>query len=58
MTLRNKGLFIQTNNPTQFFEKRMSELEEGEDVVAFASGMGAISSVLLSLLSRVIMLSP
>jgi len=45
-------IYTRGNNPTlQLFEKRMSELEEGEDAVAFASGMGAISSVLLSLLS-------
>lgn len=45
-------IYTRGNNPTlRLFEQRMSELEGGEDAVAFASGMGAISSVLLSLLS-------
>ncbi|MGI6425031.1 MAG: trans-sulfuration enzyme family protein [Tepidanaerobacteraceae bacterium] len=53
MNFEKQGfIYTRGNNPTlQLFEKRMSELEEGEDAVAFASGMGAISSVLLSLLS-------
>jgi len=45
-------IYTRGNNPTlKLFEQRMSELEGGEDAVAFASGMGAISAVLLSLLS-------
>nr|WP_213975692.1 PLP-dependent aspartate aminotransferase family protein [Tepidanaerobacter acetatoxydans] len=45
-------IYTRGNNPTlQLFEKRMAALEEGEDAVAFASGMAAISSVLFSLLS-------
>lgn len=45
-------IYTRGNNPTlKLFEQRMSDLEQGEDAVAFASGMGAISSVLLSLLS-------
>ena len=52
MNFEKEGfIYTRGNNPTLLFEQRMSELEEGEDAVAFASGMGAISSVLLSLLS-------
>ncbi|WP_370642588.1 PLP-dependent aspartate aminotransferase family protein [Tepidanaerobacter sp. GT38] len=53
MNFEKQGfIYTRGNNPTlKLFEQRMSELEEGEDAVAFASGMGAISSVLLSLLS-------
>jgi len=53
MNFEREGfIYTRGNNPTlKLFEERMSELEEGEDGVAFASGMGAISSVLLSLLA-------
>lgn len=53
MNFEKEGfIYTRGNNPTlKLFEQRMSELEEGEDAVAFASGMGAISTVLLSLLS-------
>lgn len=45
-------IYTRGNNPTlQLFEKRMAVLEGGEEAVAFASGMAAISSVLFSLLS-------
>lgn len=53
MNFEKQGfIYTRGNNPTlQLFEKRMAALEEGEDAVAFASGMAAISSVLFSLLS-------
>lgn len=45
-------VYTRGNNPTlRDFENRMADLEEGNGAVAFASGMAAISSVLLSLLS-------
>lgn len=44
-------VYTRGNNPTlRLFENRMAELENGKGAVAFASGMAAISSVLLSLL--------
>ncbi|MEM0021812.1 MAG: cystathionine gamma-synthase family protein [Fervidicoccaceae archaeon] len=39
------------NPTTRSLEKAIAKLEEGEDALAFNSGMGAISSVLLSRLS-------
>ena len=44
-------VYTRGNNPTlRLFENRMAELEEGTGAVAFASGMAAISSTMLSLL--------
>lgn len=44
-------VYTRGNNPTlRLFEDRMAALEEGKSSVAFASGMAAVSSVLLSLL--------
>ena len=44
-------VYSRGNNPTlRLLERRMAALEGGADAVAFASGMAAISSVLLSLL--------
>jgi len=44
-------VYTRGNNPTlKLFEERMADLEEGEEAVAFATGMAAISSTLLSLL--------
>jgi len=44
-------VYTRGNNPTlRLFENKMAVLEGGEGAVAFASGMAAISSVLLSLL--------
>lgn len=45
-------VYTRGNNPTlKLFEKKITALEEGSDAVAFSSGMAAISSTLLSLLS-------
>lgn len=45
-------VYTRGNNPTlRHFENKMAVLEEGKSSVAFASGMAAISSVLLSLLN-------
>ncbi|MFI4939122.1 MAG: trans-sulfuration enzyme family protein [Burkholderiales bacterium] len=45
-------LYSRFANPTvQTFEAKMAALENGDDAVAFASGMAAISSTLLSLTS-------
>jgi len=44
-------VYTRGNNPTlKLFEERMADLEEGDEAVAFATGMAAISSTLLSLL--------
>lgn len=44
-------VYTRGNNPTlRLLERKMALLEGGEDAVAFASGMAAISSTLLSLL--------
>lgn len=44
-------VYTRGNNPSlRLFEERMAALEGGSGAVAFASGMAAISSVLLSLL--------
>ncbi|HEY8363612.1 MAG TPA: PLP-dependent aspartate aminotransferase family protein [Tissierellaceae bacterium] len=44
-------VYTRGNNPTlRLFENKMAELEYGKGAVAFASGMAAISSVILSLL--------
>lgn len=43
--------YTRVNNPTiQAFEKRITELEDGLATVAYASGMAALSAVLLGLL--------
>jgi methionine-gamma-lyase len=45
-------VYTRGNNPTlRLFEKSIADLEGGSAAVAFASGMAAISSVLLSLLT-------
>lgn len=45
-------IYGRTKNPTQtILEERMASLEGGEAAMATASGMGAISSVMLSLLN-------
>lgn len=45
-------IYGRTRNPTQtILEERMASLEGGEAAMATASGMGAISSVMLSILS-------
>lgn len=45
-------LYSRFANPTvQTFEAKMAALEDGESAVAFASGMAAISTTLLSLIS-------
>lgn len=45
-------IYTRLGNPTvRLFETMMADLEGGEDAAAFASGMGAISAVLLQLLS-------
>ncbi|QRN86646.1 PLP-dependent transferase [Clostridia bacterium] len=47
----NDCVYTRGNNPTlKVFEKRMADLEDGVDAVAFSSGMAAISSVLFSLM--------
>lgn len=44
-------VYTRGNNPTlRLLENRIANLEEGKGAVAFSSGMGAISSVLISLL--------
>lgn len=44
-------VYTRGNNPTlRLLENRIAELEGGSGAVAFSSGMGAISSVLMSLL--------
>ena len=46
-------VYSRAGNPTVWiFEQTMARLEEGEEAVAFASGMGAISAVLLSWLKK------
>lgn len=48
----NCFIYTRLGNPTtNLLEKRIASLEEGEAAIAFASGMGAISSVLYTLLS-------
>jgi len=47
----NDYVYTRGNNPTlRLFEDRIAEMEEGNGAVAFGSGMGAITGVLLSLL--------
>ncbi len=49
------GRFVYTrvaNPTTRILERKIADLEGTEDCLAFASGMGAISSVLLGLLSK------
>ncbi len=44
-------MYSRLGNPTTAeFEKKMADLEEGEEGVAFASGMGAVSAVLMHML--------
>jgi len=44
-------IYGRVNNPTtRVFEEMMAEIEHGEDAVAFASGMGAITASLLAFL--------
>ncbi len=48
----NDFVYTRGNNPTlREFEEKMTQLENGAGAVAFASGMAAISSTLLSLLN-------
>ena len=43
-------VYTRGNNPTlKILERKMADLEYGEDAIAFSSGMAAISSVILSL---------
>ncbi len=45
-------IYTRLGNPTvRALEEKMADLENGEDAVAFGSGMGAISAVFLQLLS-------
>jgi len=45
-------LYTRQGNPTvRVLEEKVSDLEKADDAVAFASGMGAVSAVLLSSLS-------
>jgi cystathionine beta-lyase len=49
----SRSLYSRVSNPTvRVLEEKVADLEGGEDAVAFASGMGAISAVLLGLLAR------
>lgn len=46
----NSFIYSRIGNPTvQVLEKRMAELEGGEKGLAFSSGMGAISAILIAL---------
>lgn len=46
-------VYTRGNNPTlRLLERRVASLEGGSDAVAFSSGMGAISAVLMSLLEE------
>ena len=50
---REGPLYGREENPTQaVLERRLANLEGAEDAVVFASGMGAVGSLLLSLLSQ------
>jgi cystathionine beta-lyase/cystathionine gamma-synthase len=52
-TLRSKDFYGRYANPTVTqFEEVIAELEGGESALAFASGMGAIASTVLSLCSQ------
>lgn len=45
--------YTRVSNPTiEIAEKKLAALEEGEEALLFSSGMGAISSALMSLLSQ------
>lgn len=47
------GNYARFSNPTvRAFEKAIAELEGAEDALAFGSGMGAVSSVILALCSK------
>jgi cystathionine beta-lyase/cystathionine gamma-synthase len=51
--IRSNEFYSRYSNPTvQSFEEAMAELEGAESSLAFASGMGAISSVVLALCSQ------
>ena len=48
----DRFIYSRVSNPTvRFLERKVAELEGAEDSIAFASGMGAISAVLLAYLS-------
>src|SRR4029450_12988727 len=48
----DRFIYSRVSNPTvRFLERKVAELEGAEDAIAFASGMGAISAVLLAHLS-------
>jgi cystathionine beta-lyase len=48
----DRFIYSRVSNPTvRFLERKVAELEGAEDSIAFASGMGAISAVLLAHLS-------
>ncbi len=50
---RKAYVYTRGGNPTiNLFERRMAALESGQDAVAFASGMAAITNVLLSLVKH------
>ena len=51
---REEGyIYTRLSNPTtRAFELKMADLEGGEDAVAFSSGMAAISSILMALVSQ------
>lgn len=50
---RKAYVYSRGGNPTiNLFEKRLAALESGADGVAFSSGMGAITGVLLSLVEK------
>jgi cystathionine beta-lyase len=55
-SLQGKGdayLYTRVSNPTtRILEEKIADLEGTEKAIAFASGMGAISAVLLGLLSK------
>jgi len=49
---RSRWVYSRTTNPTvRAFEEKIAALEEGEDAIGFASGMGAIASTVLALVS-------
>ncbi|HLU49982.1 MAG TPA: PLP-dependent aspartate aminotransferase family protein [Planctomycetota bacterium] len=49
---RSRFLYTRESNPTtRVLEEKIARLERGEDALAFASGMGAITATLLSHLS-------
>lgn len=47
-----RPLYTRVSNPTtRILERKIADLEKADDAVAFASGMGAVSAVLLTFLS-------